>query len=44
MTDILIRNLSDDVILKIDSMAKTAKLSRNVYVKKILERHALSSE
>jgi hypothetical protein len=38
MTDILIRNVSDDVLVAIDAKAKRAGLSRTEYLRRTLER------
>lgn len=38
MTDILIRNVPDDVLAAIDAKAKRVGLSRNEYLRRSLER------
>ncbi len=38
MTDILIRNVPDEVIAAVDANAKQAELSRAEYLRRLLER------
>ncbi|MDU1309033.1 MAG: hypothetical protein E6936_16480, partial [Clostridium perfringens] len=44
MADILIRDLSTEVITRLDSFAKEKKMSRNEFLKEILEKQSVLSE
>ncbi len=44
MSDILIRDLSTEVITRLDSFAKEKKMSRNEFLKEILEKQSVLSE
>lgn len=43
MTDILIRNVPDDVLAAIDASAKRVGLSRTEYLRRALERERVTS-
>lgn len=43
MTDILIRNIPDDVLAAIDARAKRVGLSRTEYLRRTLERERVGS-
>ena len=43
MTDILIRDVPDDVLVAIDTRAKRLGLSRSVYLRRTLERERFES-
>lgn len=42
MTDILIRDIPDDVLRAIDARAKRVGLSRSEYLRRVLDRERLS--
>jgi hypothetical protein len=44
MTDILIRDVSDDVLTAIDAKAKRLGLSRSEYLRRTLDRERVQSE
>ncbi|HAT4340543.1 TPA: hypothetical protein I9094_002836 [Clostridium perfringens] len=44
MADILIRDLSTEVVTRLDSFAKEKKMSRNEFLKEILEKQSVLSE
>lgn len=44
MTDILIRDLPDDVVAAIDAKARRAGLSRTEYIRRALSRERADSE
>lgn len=44
MADILIRDLSTEAIIRLDSFAKEKKMSRNEFLKEILEKQSVLSE
>ena len=44
MADILVRDLSTEVVTRLDSFAKEKKMSRNEFLKEILEKQSVLSE
>ncbi|WP_420438390.1 FitA-like ribbon-helix-helix domain-containing protein [Candidatus Poriferisodalis sp.] len=44
MTDILIRNVPDEVVAAVDANAKQAQLSRVEYLRRLLERERARTE
>lgn len=44
MSDILVRDLSTEVVTRLDSFAKEKKMSRNEFLKEILEKQSVLSE
>ncbi len=44
MSEIKIRNVPNDVITKIDELAKKKKESRNIYLKNVIENYALDDK
>ncbi|AZU02214.1 MULTISPECIES: type II toxin-antitoxin system VapB family antitoxin [Brevibacterium] len=44
MTDVLIRNISDETLSRVDAMARRAGLSRAEYLRRTIDREALRSD
>lgn len=44
MADILVRDLSTEVITRLDSFAKEKKMSRNEFLKEVLEKQSVLNE
>ena len=44
MADILVRDLSTEVVTRLDSFAKEKKMSRNEFLKEILEKQSVLNE
>ncbi len=44
MSEIKIRNVPNDIIIKIDELAKKKKQSRNTYLKNVIENYALDDK
>ncbi len=44
MADLIIRNINDDNLKRIDQLSKNKKQSRNTYLKNIIENYALDDK
>lgn len=44
MTDVLIRNISDETLSRVDAMARRAGLSRAEYLRRTIDREAARSD